>query len=236
MMIQGASVSYFDVFRMVQQELEAIVGEGSANEYALFMSIVDVLYWHMPENIEGQAAQAPLGGEELEEDEDGVLVIRAQGKCFPVLVHEIIKGAMEAIASNAVTNKSVAQQTLRDDTLEAETFDIMLGPALWSKLQSLVSVDNQKHLTWILQKLLQLPVSTTEKSQTVMNFKDAIKTILSSNNQAKTLIDNLIRDIEQELKQYEEEKEDFEKQEWSDQESQNYSEDEDDEDGFAGKY
>jgi hypothetical protein len=239
MMIQGASVSYFDVFRMVQSELESVLGDGIANEYALFMSIVDVLYWHMPGGMEGQAGQDPLGAEEIEEDDDGVLVIKAQGKCFPVLVHEIIKGSMEALASNAITTSNKAVQgALKDDTLQSETFDIMLGPALWSKLQSLVSIENQKHLVWILQKILQLPVSTSEKSQTVMSFKDAIKTILSSNNQAKTLIDSLIKDVEQELKQYEEDKEDYEKQQWQDIEGQNYPEndDEDDEDGFAGKY
>jgi hypothetical protein len=232
MMIQGGSVSYFDAFRMVQPELEQIK-PGIANQYALFMNIVDTLYWVQPEGIEGGAAASPLGANEIDEDDHGIPVIRAQGKVFPVLVHEIIKAALELIANSAADvedAKSYAAhlQARKDiDKLESETFDIMIGPALWKRIQSLVDVNDQEYLADVFKKILQLPVSHTEKSVTVNKFKQALHTILQNNNQAKALIDSLVRDIKHEL-------EDFDKQEWKDIEaSKGYNDDEEYDDGYG---
>lgn len=232
MMIQGGSVSYFDAFRMVQPELEQIK-PGIANQYALFMNIVDTLYWVQPEGIEGGAAASPLGANEIDEDDHGIPVIRAQGKVFPVLVHEIIKAALELIANSAADvedAKSYAAhlQARKDiDKLESETFDIMIGPALWKRVQSLVDVNDQEYLADVFKKILQLPVSHTEKSVTVNKFKQALHTILQNNNQAKALIDSLVRDIKHEL-------EDFDKQEWKDIEaSKGYNDDEEYDDGYG---
>ena len=232
MMIQGGSVSYFDAFRMVQPELEQIK-PGIANQYALFMNIVDTLYWVQPEGIEGGAAASPLGANEIDEDDHGIPVIRAQGKVFPVLVHEIIKAALELIANSAADvedAKSYAAhlQARKDiDKLESETFDIMIGPALWKRVQSLIDVNDQEYLADVFKRILQLPVSQTEKSVTVNKFKQALHTILQNNNQAKALIDSLVRDVKHEL-------EDFDKQEWKDIEaSKGYNDDEEYDDGYG---
>lgn len=237
MMIQGGSVSYFDVFRMVQTELEQIK-QGISQQYSLFMSIVDTLYWVMPEGIEGRAK--PLGANEIDEDDHGIPVVRAQGVVFPVLVHEIIKAALELIANSAADVEDAESyaahlQARKDiDKLESETFDIMIGPALWRRIQTLVDTEDQEYLADVFKKILQLPVSHTEKSVTVNKFKQALHTILQNNNQAKALIDSLIRDVKHEL-------EEFDKQEWKDIEtSKGYTDDEnedddegEDDDGFA---
>ena len=232
MMIQGGSVSYFDVFRMVQSELEQIK-PGIADQYALFMSIVDALYWVMPGGTERGAAKKCncLGANEIDEDDHGIPVIRAQGRVFPVLVHEIIKAALELIANAAEDTEDpknyAAQLAARKevDSLEAETFDIMIGPALWKRIQSLVDTQDQEYLADVFRKILQLPISHTEKGTTVNKFKQALHAILQNNNQSKALIDALIRDIKHEL-------EDNDKQEWKDVEaSKGYSEDDDNEEG-----
>lgn len=235
MMIQGGSVSYFDAFRMVQPELEQIK-PGIANQYALFMNIVDTLYWVQPGGIERGAAASPLGANEIDEDDHGIPVIRAQGKIFPVLVHEIIKAALELIANSAADTEDkssyAAQLQARKDVdkLESETFDIMIGPALWKRMQSLVNVDDQEYLADVFKKILQLPVSQTEKSVTVNKFKQALHTILQNNNQAKALIDSLVRDVKHEL-------EEFDKQEWKDIEaSKGYNDDDDNEEGYDDGY
>lgn len=230
MMIQGGSVSYFDAFRMVQAELEQIK-PGIANQYALFMNIVDALYWIQPEGIEGQAAASPLGANEIDEDDHGIPVVRAQGKIFPVLVHEIIKAALELIANSAAdvedAESYAAHLQARKDTdkLESETFDIMIGPALWKRIQSLVSVDDQEYLADVFKKILQLPVSHVEKNITVNKFKQALHTILQNNNQSKALINSLIRDVKQELQ-------DFEKEEWKDVEKSKGYDNETYDDGY----
>jgi hypothetical protein len=230
MMIQGGSVSYFDVFRMVQTELEQIQ-PGIANKYAIFMGIVDTLYWVAPKG--GQGGAPELGANEIDEDDHGIPVIRAQGVIFPVLVHEIIKAALELIADSAadvedVTSYAAHLQARKDiDKLESETFDIMIGPALWKRLQSLIDINDQEYLADVFKKILQLPVSHTEKSVTVNKFKQAVHTILQNNNQAKALIDSLIRDIKHEL-------EEFDKQEWKDIEaSKGYNDDEGYDDGYG---
>ena len=236
MMIQGGSVSYFDVFRMVQSELEQIK-PGIADQYALFMSIVDALYWVMPGGIEKQAAKPCncLGANEIDEDDHGIPVIRAQGRVFPVLVHEIIKAALELIANAAADTEDpknyAAQLAARKevDSLEAETFDIMIGPALWKKIQSLVDTADQEYLADVFRKILQLPVSHTEKGTTVNKFKQALHAILQNNNQSKALIDALIRDIKHEL-------EDNDKQEWKDVEASKGYSDDNEEGGYDDGY
>jgi hypothetical protein len=188
-----------------------------------------------PEGLEAQVANNSLGASEIDEDNHGIPVIRAQGVVFPVLVHEIIKAALELIADSAADVESELDYKKHllarknTDKLESETFDIMIGPALWKRLQSLIDVNEQEYLADVFRKILQLPVSQTEKSGTINKFKQAVITILQNNNQAKSLIDSLIKDIKHELEFHE-------KQEWDDIESsKGYTDDEsDDDDGLTG--
>ena len=66
---------------------------------------------------------------------------------------EDIKGAMEVVMSSIHPNKQATKAALASDTLEGETFDIMIGPALWAKLRSIVSPQDQQYLLWVIQKI-----------------------------------------------------------------------------------
>jgi len=152
------------------------------------------------------AAQSGMaaGGEEIEQDGDGKIIIRAQGLCFPVLVHELIKGSMEVVMADIHPSKQATNQAFKTDTLEGETFDIMIGPALWAKLRSIVSPQDQQYLLWVIQKIMKLPLEPDEKSELKLGFADTLKAILSSNNQTKAIVNRFITDIKAEIAEYEE--------------------------------
>jgi hypothetical protein len=206
MITQGASVSYFDVFRLIGDQLQEKLGPNIENEYALLVTISNIMYWYMPEGVERMSAQMGMaaGAEEIDQDEDGRFVIKAQGLCFPVLIHELIKGAMEVVMSSIHPNKQATKAAMATDTLEGETFDIMIGPALWAKLRSIVTPQDQQYLLWVLQKIMSLPLSPDEKSGLKIGFVDALKSILSSNNQSKALVDKFLAEIKAEIAEYEE--------------------------------
>lgn len=206
MITQGASVSYFDVFRLIGDQLQAKLGPNIENEYAILVTISNIMYWAMPEGVEKMAAQSGMtaGAEEIDQDEEGRIVIKAQGLCFPILVHEIIKGAMEVVMSSIHPNKQATKTALASDTLEGETFDIMIGPALWAKLRSIVSPQDQQYLLWVIQKIMKLPLTPDEKSGLKLGFVGALKSILSSNNQSKVLVDKFLAEIKAEIAEYEE--------------------------------
>jgi len=101
-------------------------------------------------------------------------------------------------------NKQATKTALASDTLEGETFDIMIGPALWAKLRSIVSPQDQQYLLWVIQKIMKLPLTPDEKSGLKIGFVDALKSILSSNNQSKVLADKFLAEIKAEIAEFEE--------------------------------
>jgi hypothetical protein len=191
---------------LIGDELQKMMGPNIENEYAVLVTTANIMYWYMPEGVETMAAQSGMaaGAEEIEQDEDGKIIIRAQGLCFPVLVHELIKGSMEVVMADIHPSKEATTQAFKTDTLEGETFDIMIGPALWARLRSIVSPQDQQYLLWVIQKIMKLPLTPDEKSELKLGFVDTLKVILSSNNQTKAIVDRFISDIKAEIAEYEE--------------------------------
>ena len=91
----------------------------------------------MPENLIEQMAnnpQAVAGKEEIEEENDETK-IKTQAICFPVSVHENIKGVMEVFGTHGLPDSKEAQEMIFNstDTLMNEVWDIRLGVVVWEK-------------------------------------------------------------------------------------------------------
>lgn len=136
LLIQGSSKKGHYMFEMRRAELNRLHPE-LANLYGIVMSINDLTYWIMPEHLIEQMAnnpQAVAGKEEIEEENDETK-IKTQAICFPVSVHENIKGVMEVFGTHGLPDSKEAQEMIFNstDTLMNEVWDIRLGVVVWEK-------------------------------------------------------------------------------------------------------
>ena len=126
-LIQGASKKGHYMFHLVEEDLNSIDND-LINLYGIMMSVNDLVYWIMPDEttmMMAQSGQGMAGKEEGDPDTDPPTVI-ARGITFPVLVHELIKGVMEVLATQGLPDDPRQAQMVMDseDTLVAEIWDL----------------------------------------------------------------------------------------------------------------
>jgi hypothetical protein len=136
LLIQGASKKGHYMFEIRRTELNRLHPE-LANLYGIVMSINDYTYWAMPEKMIEQMTNNPkavAGKEEIKDDNDETKV-KTQAICFPVSVHENIKGVMEVFGTHGLPDSKEAQEMIFNstDTLMNEVWDIRLGVVVWEK-------------------------------------------------------------------------------------------------------
>jgi hypothetical protein len=194
MLIQGASKKGHYMFQLVRDELNAINPE-LVNLYGVIMSINDLTYWIMPENLIKAIASSDTtkaGVESIEQDGDKTK-IKTQSINFPVSIHEMIKGVYEVFGTHGLPDSPLAQEIIIDstDTLMNEIWDIRLGVSVWEKyLQSFPSEifeDDKKYL----QHYLFMRLCSLDAHQL---FK-LTRYIISDEPKGAKFIDDLVRDI-----------------------------------------
>jgi hypothetical protein len=111
-----------------------------------------------------QAMNNPAGSEETDRNTE-VPTVRARAFCFPVLLHELIKGTMEIISYHGVPEdeEMFHQINNTEDVLSKEFWDFRLGPAIWARLRNMIpedilTDDNQKELqNYLFMEFFSLP-------------------------------------------------------------------------------
>jgi len=219
-LIQGASKKGHYMFHLVEEQLNTINPE-LINLYGVLMSINDLLYWIMPDQMVMSAAgsgEGVQGSEEIDDTTDPP-TIRAKGLFFPVLVHELIKGVYEVLGTQGLPDDPRAAEMVmgQTDTLPYEVWDLRLGPVIWRKFteaypEKLYDDDMREIQNYLFSRFSAL--STDE-------FFEVARLILSGSPQGKKILERMVNDIISELKQ----------QEYDDAMSQ-YGSDDDDDDDF----
>jgi len=219
-LIQGASKKGHYMFHLVEEQLNTINPE-LINLYGVLMSINDLLYWIMPDQMIMNAAGSGEGvqGSEEIDDTTNPPTIRAKGLFFPVLVHELIKGVYEVLGTQGLPDDPRAAEMVmgQTDTLPYEVWDLRLGPVIWRKFteaypEKLYDDDMREIQNYLFSRFSAL--STDE-------FFEVARLILSGSPQGKKILERMVNDIISELKQ----------QEYDDAMSQ-YGSDDDDDDDF----
>ena len=139
--VHGAAERGHYMYHLVEPQLRRITGSDNLIDlYGILMSVNDAQYWQIsPEQIT-QAAPSSIAGEEKPTNQTDPPTIVARGINFPVLVHELIKGIMEAFATRG-RSEDYEEVEDSEDTLEKETWDLLLGPAIWDKFRSRIPED-----------------------------------------------------------------------------------------------
>ena len=193
-LMQGAAKKGHYIFHMVADELDQI-DPRLMGLYGKLMSLADFQYWVIPDQAMGGQVggtekikwEKPKDEEGQEiEDEEEEPVVEAKAWIFPLLVHELIKGAMELAASNwgeghldFEEQKHVIQQA---DTVEGEIWGMRLGPGMWEKFVSCIDTEDYKLKQWLFSELTKLPAE---------QFHKFMKEILSNSGKCKEVINHL---------------------------------------------
>jgi len=198
-LIQGASKKGHYMFELISTELNAIDNR-LLNLYGVLMSINDLLYWVMPDEMmqmmsgSGQSAE---GSTEVDPETDPP-TIKAKGLFFPILVHEIIKGVYEVLGSQGLPDdpKKAEMVMASQDTLPYEIWDLRLGPVIWEKFveaypDELFEDDMREIQNYLFSRFSML---TTEE------FFEVAKLILSGSKEGKTVVKKMVDEIVEELR------------------------------------
>ena len=201
-LIQGASKKGHYMFHLVEEQLNNIDPK-LLNLYGVLMSINDLLYWIMPDQMIMSAAESGdgvQGSEEVDETTDPP-TIRAKGLFFPVLVHELIKGVYEVLGTQGLPDDPKAAEMVmgQTDTLPYEVWDLRLGPVIWDKFKSsypdkIYEDDMREIQNYLFSRFSSL--STDE-------FFEVARMILSGSEDGKKVVSKMVDEIIEELKGYE---------------------------------
>jgi len=198
-LIQGASKKGHYMFHMVDQELNRI-NPDLINLYGVMMSINDLVYWIMPDQttmMMAQSGESMAGKEEIDPETDPPTII-ARGITFPVLVHELIKGVMEVLATQGLPDDPRQAQMVMDseDTLTSEVWDLRLGPVIWEKFREAYPFDLMQDDKKEIQNYLFSEFAR-------MDAKDMFrlaKEILANSDRGKEELKRIVGEIIDEMK------------------------------------
>jgi len=199
LLIQGASKKGHYMFELRRTELNKLHPE-LANLYGIVMSINDLTYWLMPENIIEQMTNNPkavAGKEQIEESEDETK-IKTQAICFPVSVHENIKGVMEVFGTHGLPDSKEAQEMIFNstDTLMNEVWDIRLGVVVWEKFINAYPIQVFEEGNRFVQHYIFTKFCSLDADE----FFKVAKQILTDNPNGIKYIQELVDDIYADVK------------------------------------
>jgi len=197
-LIQGASKKGHYMFHMVEEELNKI-NPRLLNLYGVVMSVNDLLYWILPDQMTMSAAEGGQGmeGKEEVDDETDPPTIIAKGLFFPILVHEIIKGVYEALGTQGLPDDPKAAEMVMasQDTLPYEIWDLRLGPVFWEKFTEAYPdrlFDDDK-------KIIQSYLFSRFSSLTTDEFFELAKYILRGDKRGTQIMNRMVDDIIEQL-------------------------------------
>jgi len=193
MMTQGAAINKNHAYLLIRDRLNQINPQ-LVSAYAIAMSVGDWMYWVMPdEQLKAAmgAGEGAGGKARFEVDDDGVPHIYAEAIVFPVLIQELVKGLMDALAyfarqqegTDPETQQHVINQT---DTMGNEVWDIMMGPAIWRQILRMIGPENQDLLRYIYVEIAKQPAQ---------EFSRIKKGILQGDPEIRTWLQNLAQEI-----------------------------------------
>lgn len=199
LLIQGASKKGHYMYLLVQDKLNNINPELSSL-YGKMMSINDLTYWILPDSMIKMIASnsSSMAGKEEIDDTTNPPTIKTQAICFPVSIHEIIKGIMEVFGTQGLPDEPNMAQMIIDsvDSLANETTDLRLGVGIWEIFYNcypaFVFEDEYKHIQhYMFARFCALEIE---------EFFKVSRMILSDETRGKKYMLDLANEIVSDLK------------------------------------
>jgi len=200
-LIQGASKKGHYMFNLVREELDRL-DPRLLNLYGVLMSIADLMYWIIPDEMtqmmagEGEGVQ---GSEEVDDTTDPP-TIKAKGLFFPVLLHELIKGVYEVLGTQGLPDdpKAADMVMASQDTLPYEIWDLRLGPVIWERFTASYPEDLYEDDMREIQNYLFSRFSALSTEE----FFEVAKEIIGDSEKGQKIVKRMVDEIVEELRQY----------------------------------
>jgi len=213
-LMQGNAVNKFQLYHLVLNQLNEISPE-LINLYAITTTLPQLAYHNAPSNMfpgdenpegedDGQGQEGAIGSEDVSFDDDGIPVIKVRGINFPLLCHELTKGIYEFLAYNN-------QETdIGRHNPKVERMDTLHGVPLWKKFAAMIPSDKQELTPAIYQKFIRIADDedylTGEGGQSGL---DKIKAVFAGGEAGRRAMDDIIRDVEDDLRTQQQEYDDY---------------------------
>jgi hypothetical protein len=218
LIIQGASKRGHYMYQMVPDKIQEIVGAEADDliyNYGVLMSTNDTLYWQMGEAMMGMA-KGSVGGEEDVDPQTDPPTIRVRAVNFPICIHECIKGWLEVVAlkgqpEDPTERERYMQASQMEDTLDKERWDLLLGPAIWDRIQAVIpnelyTNENLKsYINFVFMEIFKLPA----KKMLVL-----LKEVVSGSEIGTRLLNELVAVVKENMSNYDKEVTSYEASEY----------------------
>ena len=192
-LIQGSSKKGHYMFELVRDELDRI-DPRLLNLYGVVMSINDLMYWVLPDQMmDMMMSQSGVGGKEEVDIETDPPTVKARGLFFPILVHELIRGTMEVLGTQGLPDdpKQAEMVMASTDTLANEVWDLRLGPVLWEKFLTAYP----ERLFEEDKKFIQSYLFARFSALSADEFFKLAKMILRGDAKATSILDRMVTEI-----------------------------------------
>jgi hypothetical protein len=230
-LIQGSSKKGHYMFELVRDELDRI-DPRLLNLYGVVMSINDLMYWVLPDQMmDMMMSQSGVGGKEEVDIETDPPTVKARGLFFPILVHELIKGTMEVLGTQGLPDdpKQAEMVMGSTDTLANEVWDLRLGPVLWEKFLTAYP----ERLFEEDKKFIQGYLFARFSALSADEFFRLAKMILRGDAKATSILDRMVTEIVNHLNEVHDD-DDEESSDYGDEDDDNDPDDLSDLDDFLG--
>lgn len=200
-LIQGASKKGHYMFNLVREELDRL-DPRLLNLYGVLMSIADLMYWIVPDQMTQMMAGAGEGvqGSEEVDDTTDPPTIKAKGLFFPVLIHELIKGVYEVLGTQGLPDDPKAAEMVMgsQDTLPYEIWDLRLGPVIWERFTAAYPEDLYEDDMREIQNYLFSRFSALSTEE----FFEVAREIIGDSEKGQKIVQRMVDEIIEELRQY----------------------------------
>ncbi|MFA5724566.1 MAG: hypothetical protein WC979_10010, partial [Candidatus Pacearchaeota archaeon] len=181
---QGAAQKAKNMFFFAQQELSQISPQ-LTQLYKQYIPLTQYRYWVKGDPAEtpqiGGAASFSMDGEEGEEKKP---CIHATATNFVVLLAEMVKGAMELVASLGLPDEDITPHVFKEtEDLKNERWDIRFGQDYWDKLLQAMNIADPRKRAMIFEQIVKLPAE---------QFNSLMKGVLSGDPAAKQKIQEMV--------------------------------------------
>jgi hypothetical protein len=193
-MMAGAAFKGQYMFHMAEDEINAI-DEDLITEYGLLMAITEWAYFMIPPEAAAAAASSgeQAGGSERVDFTTDPPTLICRARSFPLLCHEIVKSYMEYMSAWGLPQSDEEGAEAKSkyilskaDFLEAENWDLMLGPNFWSRFLDAINENELDIKSKLYIKIAQMPPR---------DFNIFMKEILKKSDRGKQMMVDLANDI-----------------------------------------
>lgn len=197
-MMAGAAFKGQYMFHMAEEEINAIDRDLIA-EYGLLMAITEWAYFIIPPEMAAMAASSEeqAGGSERVDFTSDPPTLICRARSFPILCHEIVKAYMEYMSawglpqSEEENSEARAKYILnKADFLEAENWDLMLGPGFWGRFLDAIDESELDIKSHLYIKIAQMPPR---------EFNNFMKEVLNKTQRGKQMMVDLANDIKESI-------------------------------------